>query len=83
MVFAPVNHSFEQKSQLIQRQGFKVSKGGIVIEDDVWLGAGCVLLDGAIIRKGCVVGAMSLIRGELPAYSIHAGNPLKLIGWRK
>ncbi len=83
VVFAPVNHSFEQKSQLIQRQGFKVSKGGIVIEDDVWLGAGCVLLDGAIIRKGCVVGAMSLIRGELPAYSIHAGNPLKLIGWRK
>ena len=82
-VFAPVNHAFEDKNKLIREQRFKPSKGGIVIEEDVWIGAGCVLLDGAILRRGCVIGAMSLVRGEIPAYSIQGGNPLKLIGWRE
>jgi len=82
-VFAPVNHEFGRRELLIRDQGFRASKGGIVVEDDVWIGAGCVLLDGAVLRKGCVVGAMSLVRGEVAAYSIQAGNPLQLIGWRK
>ena len=82
-VFAPVNHQFKAATLLIRNQGFMPSKGGIVIEDDVWIGAGCVLLDGAILRKGCVIGAMSLVRGEVPAYSIQAGNPLNLIGYRR
>lgn len=81
-VFAPVNHEYKDKSSLIREQRFRPSKGGIVIENDVWIGAGCVLLDGARLRQGCVVGALSLVRGEIPAYSINAGNPLKLIGWR-
>ncbi len=80
--FAPTNHAFEKKDTIIREQRFKPSKGGIIIEDDVWIGAGCVLLDGAILRQGCVIGAMSLVRGEVPAYSIYAGNPLKLIGKR-
>ena len=81
--FAPVNHAFGSKGMLIREQRFKPGKGGIVIEDDVWIGAGCVLLDGAILRKGCVIGALSLVRGEVPAYSIQAGNPLRQIGSRK
>lgn len=80
--FAPVNHAFGSKDMLIRDQRFKPSKGGIIIEQDCWIGAGCVLLDGAILRQGCVIGAMSLVRGEVPAYSIQAGNPLKQIGWR-
>jgi virginiamycin A acetyltransferase len=82
-VFAPVNHAYEKKDVLIRDQRFKPSKGGIIIEDDVWIGAGCVLLDGAILRRGCVIGAMSLVRGEVPAYSIQAGNPLTPRGWRE
>jgi virginiamycin A acetyltransferase len=72
---APVNHSFKDRSRLIREQGFGSNRGGIVIEDDVWIGANCVLLDGSVIRKGCVVGAGSVIRGELPAYSICMGAP--------
>ncbi|MFI3185641.1 MAG: acyltransferase [Methylococcaceae bacterium] len=83
VVFAPVNHEFNQKGTLIREQGFKPSKGGILIEDDVWIGAGSILLDGSILRQGCVIGAMSLVRGEVPAYSIHVGNPMQLLGWRK
>src|ERR1700761_3109454 len=51
-VLAPVNHAFAERSRLILQQGFQPSKGGIVIEDDVWIGAGCVVLDGATIRRG-------------------------------
>ena len=81
-VFAPVNHAFADKNTLIREQRFLPSKGGIVIEDDVWIGAGCVLLDGAILRRGCVIGAMSLVRGEVPAYGIYGGNPLQKLGER-
>lgn len=72
---APVNHAFVERDRLIREQGFCPSRGGIVIEDDVWIGANCVILDGAVIRRGCVVGAGSLVRGELPAYSICRGTP--------
>ena len=81
-VFAPVNHDYKDRNKLIREQRFSPSKGGIVIEDDVWIGAGCVLLDGSILRRGCVIGAMSLVRGEIPEYSISAGNPLQLLGYR-
>ena len=82
VVFAPVNHEFSKKDELIQEQGFRESKGGIIVENDVWIGAGCVLLDGVILRQGCVIGAMSLVCGEVPEYTIYAGNPLKLLGRR-
>lgn len=81
--FAPVNHAYDRKDILIRDQSFKPGKGGIIIEDDVWIGAGCVFLDGTILRKGCVIGAMSLVRGEVESYGIYAGNPLQKIGERK
>jgi acetyltransferase-like isoleucine patch superfamily enzyme len=80
--FAPVNHAYKEKSRTIRAQGFKPSKGGIVIEDDVWIGANCVLLDGAVLGQGCVVGANSTVAGVLEAYGIYAGNPLQLKGYR-
>jgi acetyltransferase-like isoleucine patch superfamily enzyme len=81
--FAPVNHEYRDKQSLIRKQGFLPSKGGIVIEDDVWIGSNCVLLDGAILRRGCVVGAGSIVRSELTEYSVYAGHPLQLMGVRR
>ena len=80
---APVNHEFRDQSRTIRDQGFAKSRGGILIEDDVWIGANCVILDGAIIRRGSVVGACSLVRGELEAYSICRGVPAAQFGSRK
>lgn len=80
--FAPVNHEFSRKDTLIRLQGFRPSKGGVKVEDDVWIGAGCVLLDGAILRKGCVVAAGTIVRGIVEEYSIVAGNPMRIIGRR-
>jgi virginiamycin A acetyltransferase len=80
---APVNHQFKEKDKLIVEQRFKPSRHGIIIEDDVWIGVNTVILDGAHIRRGCVIGACSLVRGELEAYGIYAGNPLVKIGERE
>jgi acetyltransferase-like isoleucine patch superfamily enzyme len=82
--FAPVNHAYAERDRLIRKQGFLPSKGGIRVEDDVWIGANCVILDGAILRKGCVVAAGSIVRGELEPYTVYAGpTPLRIIGLRE
>ncbi|WP_022654499.1 acyltransferase [Aquaspirillum serpens] len=81
--FAPVNHEYHRRDIPIRQQGFRPSKGGIVVEDDVWIGANCVILDGAILRRGCVIGAGAVVRGEIAPYSINAGQPLAVIGWRE
>src|SRR5882757_2359403 len=52
---APVNHEFRNRDAKIVEQGFMTSKGGVRIADDVWIGAGCVILDGTSIGEGCVV----------------------------
>ncbi len=81
--FAATNHEFRDRTKLIMEQGFQPSRGGILIEDDVWIGANVVLLDGALLRRGCVVGAGSVVRGELAAYSINVGVPARTVGWRE
>jgi virginiamycin A acetyltransferase len=80
--FAATNHQISDVTRLIRDQGFAPSKGGILIEDDVWIGANSVILDGAIIRKGAVIGAGSCVRGEVEAYSLMAGQPLRKLGMR-
>jgi len=80
---APTNHEIGDRNRLIREQGFSPSKGGIVIEDDVWIGANSVILDGAILRRGCVIGAGSVVRHELPAYSINVGAPARTVAWRE
>lgn len=79
---APTNHAFGDTTRRIRDQGFLASKGGIVIGDDVWLGANVVVLDGAVIGQGCVVAAGSVVRGELEPYSVYAGVPAKRVGTR-
>jgi virginiamycin A acetyltransferase len=80
---APTNHEIRDRIKWITDQGFMTSRGGIVIEDDVWIGANAVLLDGAILRRGCVVGAGTVVRGELEPYSINVGVPARRIGFRR
>lgn len=79
---APTNHEFRDPNTPINRQRFLASRGGIVIEDDVWIAANCVLLDGARLGRGCVIAAGSLVRHEVPPYSINVGSPTETIGYR-
>jgi acetyltransferase-like isoleucine patch superfamily enzyme len=81
--FASTNHEYRSRAKLIREQGFMPSRGGIVVEDDVWIGANVVLLDGAIVRRGAVVAAGSVVNGEVPPYSVGAGRPIQTVGYRK
>jgi acetyltransferase-like isoleucine patch superfamily enzyme len=58
------------------------SKGDIVINNDVWIGLGCILLDGITIGNGAVIGAGSVVTKDVKPYSIVGGNPAKLIKYR-
>jgi virginiamycin A acetyltransferase len=79
---APTNHEFADAHTPIRSQGFAPSRGGVVIGDDVWIGANCVLTDGAVIGSGSVIGAASLVRAELPEFCIAFGVPAQVRGWR-
>jgi len=76
------NHSFEDTTVPIMFQP-SYSKGGIEIGEDVWLGAGVIVLDGASIGKGTIVGAGSVVTQPLPGYSIAVGTPAKKTRDRK
>lgn len=75
------NHNFQRIDIPIKQQGF--STLGIIIEDDVWIGANSVVLDGVTIGKGSVIGAGSIVTKSIPPYSIAVGNPCKVIKSRK
>jgi acetyltransferase-like isoleucine patch superfamily enzyme len=60
-----------------------ISKGGVAIGDDVWLGSGVTVLDGVTIEKGTIVGAGSVVNKPLPAYSIAQGLPAKVVKTRQ
>lgn len=55
------------------------SKGPVVIEDDCWLGFSCEILSGVHVGKHSVVAARAVITKDVPAYSIVAGNPARVI----
>ena len=60
-----------------------ISKGGVFIDDDVWLGAGVKVLDGSIIGKASVIGAGAVVSSELPDFSVAVGIPAKVVRKRK
>lgn len=80
-VIVPSNHIFENPNEYIYIQG--LSKKGIVIEDDVWLGAGVKVLDGVTIKKGCVIGANAVVTHSTEEYGIYVGCPAHKIKSRK
>jgi acetyltransferase-like isoleucine patch superfamily enzyme len=53
-----------------------------LIEDDVWVGYGTIVLTGVTIGRGSIVAAGSVVTRDVPAYSIAAGVPAKVVGQR-
>jgi len=54
----------------------------VILEEDVWIGANVVLLNGVKIGRGAVIAAGTVCRGKIPPYAIVAGNPAKVVGFR-
>lgn len=77
----PSNHIYTNSNEFIYKQG--LSRQGIIIEDDVWIGSGVRVLDGVIIRKGCVIGANAVITRSTDEYGVYVGVPARKIKSRK
>ncbi|WP_072001986.1 acyltransferase [Siccibacter colletis] len=50
----------------------------IIIEDDVWIGTGAIILPGVRIGKGSIIGAGSVVTKDIPSYCVASGNPAKV-----
>jgi len=72
-VVAGGNHSFTDFTRPIMLQP-SISKGGVIIEDDVWVGAGSLILDGVRIGRGSVIGAGTVLTQPVPEYSVVIGS---------
>lgn len=56
-----------------------VSKGSVVIEDNVWIGDKATILPGVHVGEGAVIAANSVVTKDVPPYCVVAGNPAKII----
>ena len=69
------NHGFEDISLPISRQS--MPERPVTIGDGSWLGHGTVVLPGSTIGRHVVVGANSVVNGDLPDYSVAVGSPAR------
>ena len=72
-----VNHVYDDPTRPFIEQG--ITAQGIVIEDDVWVGAGAIILDGVQIGRGAVVGAGAVVADDVPAHTVVAGVPGRVV----
>lgn len=72
-----VNHVFDDPKRPFVDQG--ITAEGIVIEDDVWLGAGAVITDGVRVGKGAVVAAGAVVTKDVEPHTVVGGVPAKKI----
>ena len=57
-------------------KSFREEEIDIVVGDDVWIGYDCIILAGSRIGKGSVIGARSIVKGEIPPYSVYVHNKI-------
>ena len=76
-LFYPYNHG-TASGEPVRMQPLE-SRGDIIIEDDVWLGAGVTVLDNVHIGQGAVIGAGSIVTQDIPANAVAVGAPAKVV----
>lgn len=71
------NHRYDDPNLAINRQGHV--DAAVLIENNIWIGAGVTILPGASICSGCIIGASSVVTGSILKKGLYAGVPAKLI----
>ena len=62
--------------------GHPASRGDVIIGHDVWIARDAIILSGIRIGNGAVIGVSAVVTRDVPAYSIVAGNPAKVVRMR-
>ena len=75
-----LNHNFRDKDRLYHEQGYTEAR--VIIEDDVWIASYAKIMPGVTVCQGTVVGAGAVVTKDTEPYSIVAGVPAKVIGYR-
>ena len=70
-------HPMDYMARRSSNEGTKSAP--VVIEDDVWVGAHCIILKGVTIGARSVIGAGSVVTKSIPADCVAAGNPCRVI----
>lgn len=76
-VIVPANHGFQSLGVPMRNQ--PLTREGIEIGEDVWIGAGCKILDGVRIGSGSIIGAGSVVTRDVPPGSVAVGVPARVI----
>lgn len=74
--------TFPLKVKCLHEKQEGISKGDIIIDDDVWIGYRSTILSGVHIHQGAVIAAGSVVTKDVPPYAIVAGVPAKVIKYR-
>jgi acetyltransferase-like isoleucine patch superfamily enzyme len=77
-VITDANHRFDDPVRPVPWQGY-TSKGPTRVGDNVWCGAHVVITSGVTIGERCVIGANSVVTTDIPAFSVAAGSPAKVL----
>jgi len=77
VVLSGLNHGYEDIQLPPHNQKCTIDE--IIIEDEVWIGANSVILPGVKIGKHSIIAAGSIVTKSIPAYSVAAGNPARII----
>ena len=77
-----VNYRYDRPDILIRDQGL-ASAGPIRIGNNVWIGAGAVILDHSDIGDGAIITPNAVVSGKIPAMAIASGNPAKVVFTRR
>jgi acetyltransferase-like isoleucine patch superfamily enzyme len=76
------NHTFDRRDIPIWLQPC-ISKGGIILDDDIWIGAASTVLDGVRIGRGAVIGAASLVHKRIRPFTVNVGVPAQMVKRRE
>lgn len=74
--------TYPYKVQILGEKYEALSKGDIIINDDVWIGYGATILSGVMIGQGAVIAAGAVVTKDIPPYAIAGGVPAKVIKYR-
>jgi acetyltransferase-like isoleucine patch superfamily enzyme len=77
-VITDSNHRYDDLQQPVPWQGF-TSKGPTRVGANVWCGAHVVITSGVTVGERCVIGANSVVTEDLPAFSVAAGAPARVL----